>query len=90
LTSIDVNHSFYVPAFLIKRDLIDFGGNRDPNTLEFTVTEAGIYAGQCAEFCGTAHAEMTFVVNAMPRAEFDEYTAALAAGEPPPAGGGED
>ena len=90
LTSVDVNHSFYVPDFLIKRDLIDFGGNRDPNELEFVVTEAGTYAGQCAEFCGTAHAEMTFVVRAMERAEFDEYTAALARGEPPPATGGED
>ena len=29
---------------------------------EFTVTEAGTYAGQCAEFCGTAHADMIFVV----------------------------
>jgi cytochrome c oxidase subunit 2 len=90
LTSADVNHSFYVPEFLIKRDLIDFGGNRPPNELEFTVSEAGTYAGQCAEFCGTAHADMTFVVQAMPRAEYDAYTAALAAGEPPPATGGED
>jgi cytochrome c oxidase subunit 2 len=90
LSSVDVNHSFYVPDFLIKRDLIDFGGNRPNNELEFTVTEAGTYAGQCAEFCGTSHAEMTFVVTAMERADFDEYTAALAAGEPPPAVGGED
>jgi cytochrome c oxidase subunit 2 len=90
LSSVDVNHSFYVPKFLIKRDLIDFGGNRPNNELEFTVTEAGTYAGQCAEFCGTSHAEMTFVVEAMERAQFDEYTAALAAGEPPPATGGED
>ena len=90
LSSIDVNHSFYVPDFLIKRDLIDFGGNRPNNELEFTITEAGTYAGQCAEFCGTSHAEMTFVVEAMERADFDAVTAALAAGEPPPAIGGED
>ncbi len=90
LTSVDVNHSFYVPDFLIKKDLIDFGGNRLPNTLEFVVTEEGTYGGQCAEFCGTSHAEMTFVVEAMSRERFDEYTAALARGEPPPATGGED
>ncbi len=90
LSSIDVNHSFYVPQFLIKRDLINFGGNRPDNEIEFTVTEPGTYAGQCAEFCGTSHAEMTFVVEAMARADFDEYTAALAAGEEPPTGGGED
>jgi cytochrome c oxidase subunit 2 len=90
LSSADVNHSFYVPQFLIKRDLIDFGGNLAPNELEFVVSEAGTYAGQCAEFCGTSHAEMTFVVEAMARADYDAYTEALARGEPPPATGGED
>ena len=84
LTSLDVNHSFYVPDFLIKRDLIDFGVHGEPNELEFTVTEAGTYAGQCAEFCGLSHADMTFVVEAMERADFDEYLAAAAAGEEPP------
>ena len=71
LTSNDVNHAFYVPDFLIKRDLIDFGDDREPNNLEFTVTEAGTYSGHCAEFCGEQHAAMLFTVNAMPRAEFD-------------------
>jgi cytochrome c oxidase subunit II len=85
LTSLDVNHSFYVPDFLIKRDLIDFGANRPPNEIEFVVTEEGTYAGQCAEFCGTAHADMTFVVEAMSPDAFDEYSAALASGSPPPA-----
>ena len=90
LSSIDVNHSFYVPDFLIKRDLIDFGGNRPNNELEFVVTEAGRYAGQCAEFCGTSHAEMTFVVEAMERAQFDETVAQIAAGEEPSPGGSEE
>jgi cytochrome c oxidase subunit 2 len=89
LTSLDVNHSFYVPDFLIKRDLIDFGVHGEPNELEFTVTEAGTYAGQCAEFCGLSHADMTFVVEAMERADFDEYLAAAAAGEEPPTDSGE-
>ncbi len=87
LSSIDVNHSFYVPQFLIKRDLIDFGGNRENNELEFVVSEEGTYAGQCAEFCGTAHAEMTFQVEAQSREKFDETMAALAAGEEPTTGG---
>jgi len=90
LSTLDVNHSFYVPEFLIKRDLIDFGGNRPNNELEFVVTEAGRYSGQCAEFCGTSHAEMTFVVEAQDRAQFDETMAQLAAGEEPTTGGGED
>ena len=88
LNSLDVNHSFYVPQFLIKRDLIDLGENGRDNELEFTITEAGTYAGQCAEFCGTSHAEMVFTVEAMPREEFDAYLAALeSGGTPPPAGG---
>ena len=87
LHSLDVNHSFYVPQFLIKRDLIPVGENGHPNELEFTVSEAGTYSGQCAEFCGTSHADMLFVVEAMERAAYDEYIAALAAGEPPPSAG---
>ncbi|MGH2385508.1 MAG: cytochrome c oxidase subunit II [Candidatus Limnocylindria bacterium] len=90
LNSLDVNHAFYVPQFLIKRDLINLGENGRMNELEFTITEAGTYAGQCAEFCGTAHADMTFVVEAMDRAAYDERIAALASGEtPPPTGEGE-
>ena len=90
LNSLDVNHAFYVPQFLIKRDLIDLGENGRDNELEFTITEAGTYAGQCAEFCGTSHADMVFVVDAMPRADFDAYIAGLESGEsPPPTGGGE-
>jgi cytochrome c oxidase subunit 2 len=90
LESIDVNHSFYVPQFLIKRDLIPVGENGRLNELEFTVTEVGTYAGQCAEFCGTAHADMDFTVEAMERADYDAWLAALASGEPPPGPGADD
>jgi cytochrome c oxidase subunit II len=91
LNSLDVNHSFYVPQFLIKRDLINLGDNGRDNELEFVITEPGTYAGQCAEFCGTAHADMVFTVDAMDRAAFDERMAALESGaSPPPAAGGED
>lgn len=86
LESDDVNHAFYVPDFLLKRDLIP----GDTNELEFTVTEPGTYAGQCAEFCGTSHATMTFVVEAMSREDFDAWVAALAAGEEPPGPGAGD
>lgn len=82
LSSSDVNHSFYVPDFLIKRDLIPMADERN-NELEFTVSEAGTYSGQCAEFCGTAHADMIFVVEAMERADYDAQLAALASGEEP-------
>jgi cytochrome c oxidase subunit II len=87
LNSLDVNHAFYVPDFLLKRDVIDFGDAREPNELTFTVTEEGTYAGQCAEFCGLSHADMVFEVQAMPREEFDAYIEALASGETPPPSG---
>ena len=89
IISEDVNHAFFVPEFLIKRDAIDMGENAAPNEIEFTVTEAGTYAGQCAEFCGVGHADMIFVVNAMPRADYDAHMAALAAGATPPPAPGE-
>ena len=90
LDSLDVNHAFYVPEFLIKRDNIPVGENGRPNELEFTITEEGTYAGQCAEFCGGTHYDMTFTVTAMPRAEYDEHIEAVASGDPPPQPGSED
>jgi cytochrome c oxidase subunit 2 len=90
LNSVDVNHAFYVPQFLIKRDLIDQGATVRDNEIEFTITEPGTYAGQCAEFCGTGHADMTFVVEAMARADYDAYVQALVSGSPPPQAGGGD
>jgi cytochrome c oxidase subunit II len=90
LNSVDVIHAFYVPHFLIKRDVVPVGAEGEANELEFTVTEAGTYSGQCAEFCGTAHADMTFVVDAVSRADYDAWLTALqAGGTPPPAPTGE-
>ena len=82
LVSHDVIHSFYVPAFLVKRDVIPTG-DRPPNTLEFTVSEVGIYAGQCAEFCGDLHARMTFKVQAMKPADYQAWFAAAQSGQTP-------
>jgi cytochrome c oxidase subunit 2 len=82
LISHDVIHSFFVPAFLVKRDVIPTG-DRPPNELEFTVSEAGTYSGQCAEFCGDLHARMTFKVQAMPRTEYAAWFAAVQAGQTP-------
>ena len=87
LRSMDVNHAFYVPKFLFKRDAIP---GRE-NAFEFTVDEPGTYRGQCAELCGTFHGSMVFEVHALPKAEFDTwYTAqvekANATPTPPPSG----
>jgi cytochrome c oxidase subunit II len=84
LRSDDVIHSFFVPAFLVKMDAIPFGQDQRPNELEFTVTDAGIYRGQCAEFCGDLHADMTFTVQAMPPAEFATWLEDASTATPTP------
>jgi cytochrome c oxidase subunit 2 len=76
LSSPDVIHSFYVPAFLFKRDAIP----GRPSEFEFTVEEAGAYGGQCAEFCGIGHTPMTLTVVAVPRAEYEAWLAGQQAG----------
>jgi cytochrome c oxidase subunit 2 len=83
LVSRDVIHSFFVPQFLIKRDLIPVPQGEDVNHLEFTVSDVGTYAGQCAEFCGDFHAKMTFSVQAMSRADFENWLADAKAGRTP-------
>lgn len=69
LTSDDVIHSFWIPAHAGKLDMIP----GHTNTLHVTASRAGETRGQCAEYCGGAHALMAFRVVAMPRAEFDAW-----------------
>ena len=71
LRSNDVNHAFYVPMFLFKRDAIP---GRE-NTFDFTVDEPGTYRGQCAELCGPFHGSMVFEVHAVAKADFDTWLA---------------
>ena len=59
----DVIHSFYVPDFLFKRDLIPGVSN----TVDLYIDRHGTFQGHCAEFCGLHHADMNFQVNAVPR-----------------------
>jgi cytochrome c oxidase subunit 2 len=65
----NVLHSFYVPEFLFKRDVVPGRANG----FDLTVTTPGVYKGQCAELCGTEHAKMTFTVKAVGRQEFDTW-----------------
>lgn len=66
LVADDVIHSFYVPDFLFKRDLIP----RVNNTVDLYIDKTGSFVGHCAEFCGLHHADMNFEVVAVPRAQF--------------------
>lgn len=69
LQTADVIHSFWVPNLAGKVDMIPGRTNR----LTLQATQAGASRGQCAEYCGGAHALMSFHVVARERAEFDEW-----------------
>ncbi len=54
LNSVDVNHSFYIPAFRLKKDVLP---NRN-NSLWFNADKTGSYDIACAEYCGLRHSYM--------------------------------
>jgi cytochrome c oxidase subunit 2 len=76
VTSEDVIHSFFVPAFRIKKDAIP--GRY--NVAWFRATKTGTYHLFCAEYCGTDHARMTGRIIVM---EPEDYQTWLAGGPPP-------
>lgn len=76
----DVIHSFWMPALGGKRDMIPGQKNR----LWLQADSAGVYRGECAEFCGQQHAKMAFLVVAQDEAQFASwYNAQLASAAPP-------
>jgi cytochrome c oxidase subunit II len=80
VASADVIHSFWVPEFLFKLDVIPGNANGRNNVFEVTVQKEGAYVGRCAELCGTYHAYMNFEVRAVSGADFDAYIAARESG----------
>jgi cytochrome c oxidase subunit 2 len=71
MTSRDVIHSFYVPEFRIKQDVIP--GRYTESWFE--ATKPGRYRIYCAEFCGTWHSQMVGWVIVLPPAQFDVWMA---------------
>jgi cytochrome c oxidase subunit 2 len=71
LQALDVIHSFYVPQFFRKLDVVPGRVNQ----FEVTITEQGTFGGQCAEFCGLAHDAMYFTVRAVDPDEFSQWVA---------------
>lgn len=69
LTSRDVNHDFWVPAFLFKRDAIA-GVN---NYFDLRPIHLGVFRGECAVFCGLEHAHMTFTVRVVSQAQYARW-----------------
>jgi cytochrome c oxidase subunit 2 len=73
LTSPDVIHSFWVPDFLFKMDIIP----GKTNQFMLTPDREGTYSGKCAELCGVDHSRMLFNVKVVSEAEFEAHVADL-------------
>lgn len=85
LLSDDVIHSFWIPKLVGKTDMVP--GHE--NLLWFTPDEASdeAFLGQCAEFCGTSHANMRFRAFVDTAGAFDAWVAKEQADRMAPAGG---
>lgn len=68
LISLDVIHSFWIPALRFKHDAIP--GSTQHITLVF---RPGVFPGQCAEFCGLRHSDMIFSAHAMSPSAFTAW-----------------
>ena len=69
LVSTDVVHSFWIPPFEFKRDVIP----GHPNHFEVTPTKTGYFLGHCTELCGLYHSRMIFFVRILPPAQFSQW-----------------
>ncbi len=69
LVSADVIHSFWIPAFYFKMDVIP----GHPNSFDVTPNKIGTFDGKCAELCGTYHAQMVFTVKVVSEADYEKY-----------------
>jgi cytochrome c oxidase subunit 2 len=77
MTSEDVIHSFYVPAFRVKFDVIP----GQYTSLWFEATKTGEYKILCAEYCGTNHSEMRGTVIVMQPMEYQDWLSGGQAGK---------
>lgn len=69
VTSADVIHSWWMPAFAVKRDAIPGFINEAWTRVE----KPGVYRGQCTELCGKDHGFMPIVVEVKPKADYDNW-----------------
>ena len=69
LKSPDVIHSFWIPEFYFKMDVVP----GKVNTFDLSPTREGVFTGRCAELCGLYHSRMIFKVHVVSRAEYDSH-----------------
>lgn len=80
MISQDVIHSFFVPQFRIKQDVLPGRYSQQ----WFITTKPGKYNLFCAEYCGTEHSAMGGYVYALPKKEFDQWLASGGSKKQPP------
>ncbi len=85
MTLEDVIHSFFVPAFRIKKDVVP--GRY--STAWFQATKPGEYHLFCSQYCGTGHASMTGRIIVMPEDQYEAWLRGAATGVESPAVAGE-
>lgn len=69
ITSSDVIHSLFIPAFRVKVDAV----NGLKTYAWFIAAKEGEYFFQCTEFCGTGHADMTGVIKVVSKEAYEEW-----------------
>src|SRR5208337_87761 len=83
MTSQDVIHSFFVPAFRLKQDVLP--GRY--TTLWFQATKPGVFHLFCNQYCGTKHAEMLGTVIAMEPTAYAQWVSGASSMASPAAEG---
>lgn len=78
-TSEDVIHSFFIPAFRTKKDVVPGRYTQQ----WFEATKLGTYHIFCAEYCGTKHSQMVGTVTVMTQDDYQNWLAGVVAGESP-------
>jgi cytochrome c oxidase subunit 2 len=74
LNARDVIHSFWIPAFLYKLDMLPGVTNK----FQVVPQREGTFVGKCAELCGEYHSQMLFNVKVVSQAEYDAHLKELA------------
>lgn len=73
MSSVDVLHSFYIPAFRVKRDVIP----HRYTSIWFEATEIGTFHIFCTEYCGDLHSDMIGTVDVVSREDYETYLGTL-------------
>ncbi|HEX3548606.1 MAG TPA: cytochrome c oxidase subunit II [Mycobacterium sp.] len=83
IASADVVHSFWVPEFLFKRDVMPYPqANHSQNVFQVSeINKTGAFVGRCAEMCGTYHSMMNFEVRVVAPNDFKAYLQQRIAGK---------